>query len=644
MSCPTCNNNNPSQVYVLQTTYPTSCIPNECGNGLLSSKCVYYAGPNLPCSGINSNDSIELSLQKIDTQICEITGNYGDYNTYCLAPIETQQEFVETISNYVCTTRTMLNTFTGTTFINYQDEVNDRFLAIEQPGITCSFAGVTNFDAIQSVLTKYCGAFNTINTYTSLSGVNWSQCFTVTPAPTNISQAFSVVLDLICQVNNNGTVLPTFNNVGSCLPSPGANDSLVDTINKVKSRLCQTGTFDTTTLTWGCSIAQTSLQSTIQLLLNGLTDWKQNKPTYSEDFVITQVDEGDRCQGVLISLATPIEGNDRLVATSVTDTTPGTLVTKVVGSSKISVTEIGSNPSKQIQLTTSAIDQVTTSNTSSVTFSGLGTIGSPLSATVTFPTSTQTLQQTTTLGNTSTNSIIINRSVSGAISDGTTASLSSLLYVPNSNFGSNNMYGSVGTLNLNLTSAVLTGDSSFNRTAVMGSLVVSGNNTTPSSARFSMIRAAASFTNTLLTDVCGFNSRTPELYSSNTISNYYSVYIEPVASTGISNAWGIYQEGVGDKNFYAGKTIYDSTISLTPGNVTINKPSGKVIIDNLATSITVTNSFVTTDSIVIAVPQTFIPSTAAYIKAVVPNNGSFTIYFNAIPEDGDITIGWVVYN
>lgn len=645
MSCINCNNNNPSQVYSLQTTYPSNCIPSECGGTLLSSKCVYYAGPNLPCSGINSNDSIELTLQKIDEQICEVIGDYASYNTYCLAPINNQEEFVEKICEFVCETRTDFDHFTETTFTEYQTEINDRLVAIEVPEITCSFAGVTPFDSIQTVLSKYCTAFSTINTAISLSGVDWSQCFTVTPAPTTISQAFSVVVDMICQVNSGANSLPTFNNVGSCLPTPGASDTLVNTIEKIKTRLCQTGTFDASTLTWGCSSSETDLQSTIQLLLDGITDWKQNKPTYSEDFVVTQVDEEDPCQGVLISLATPVENNDRLVATSVTDDTPGTLTTKIVGSSKVTVTEIGSNPNKQIQISTSAIDTVTTSNTGSVTFSGNGTIASPLSANVTFPSATQNLQQVTTVGNSTTNSILVNPTYSGVILDGRSAVNGQAVYVPTANYGSVNIYATVGIANIDLTSSIISGSNSFNRVGTFGALAISNNNGIKSSARFCSIRSAVNFSNVDLADVCGVNVKTPEMFGTNNVTNYYGCYIEPLAQTGLINTWAIYQEGTRDKNFYAGKTIYDGTITPigTTGNVTINKPSGKVNFALADTSIVVTNSFVTTDSIVIPVIQTA-AANSLYIKSCIVTNGSFTITLNTSADSNTVVVAFVVYN
>ncbi|MEI6186996.1 MAG: hypothetical protein WCP46_00645 [Alphaproteobacteria bacterium] len=382
MPCQDCNNNTPYQVYNNQTTYANSCIPSECGGKLTNAKCVYYSGPTLPCTGVAVNDSLELVLQKMDEKICTTAGDYSTYNTYCLAPISTQREFVETISSYVCTNKALFDTFVGTTFTAYQASVNSRFLAIEIPLITCSFAGVTTADSLQDVLNKYCTAFGTLNSAISLSGVNWSQCFTITTPPATIANAFSLLVDQICQVKALSSTLPVFNNTGSCLPSPGTSDTLVSTIEKIKTRLCQTGTFDYTALTFGCVTPQTSLQDTVQQILSRVDDYIKNKLTFSADFVVTQTDSGNACLGKTVALTTPIVGNDKLVATSATDNTPGYLLDKLVGTGVITVTEIGSNPTKQLQISSSAISTVAHTDSYSIALTGSGTSGSPLIANV----------------------------------------------------------------------------------------------------------------------------------------------------------------------------------------------------------------------------------------------------------------------
>lgn len=93
----------------------------------------------------------------------------------------------------------------------------------------------------------------------------------------------------------------------------------------------------------------------------------------------------------------------------------------------------------------------------------------------------------------------------------------------------------------------------------------------------------------------------------------------PVAGTNatLTNKWALWVESGGVK--------LDSTITTvgTTGAVTINKPCGRVNIAAAGTSVVVTNSLVTANSIVIAVPAT--NDSTARVTNVVPAAGSFTI-------------------
>ena len=45
------------------------CAPSACPI-LLSASCVFYEGPNLVCSGITTNETLESALKKIDALLC----------------------------------------------------------------------------------------------------------------------------------------------------------------------------------------------------------------------------------------------------------------------------------------------------------------------------------------------------------------------------------------------------------------------------------------------------------------------------------------------------------------------------------------------------------------------------------------------
>lgn len=92
-----------------------------------------------------------------------------------------------------------------------------------------------------------------------------------------------------------------------------------------------------------------------------------------------------------------------------------------------------------------------------------------------------------------------------------------------------------------------------------------------------------------------------------------------------------------------GKIIFPSTVTATgtTGNQTINKPSGTVNIAAAGTTVTVTNSLVTTSSLVFCEVRT--NDGTATIKNVVPGAGSFVITLNAAAT-AEVSIGFFVIN
>ena len=91
-----------------------------------------------------------------------------------------------------------------------------------------------------------------------------------------------------------------------------------------------------------------------------------------------------------------------------------------------------------------------------------------------------------------------------------------------------------------------------------------------------------------------------------------------------------------------GLVSYPTTVTAggTTGNQTINKLTGTVNIAAAGTTVTVTNSLVSANSIVLCVIRT--DDTTARIANVVPTSGSFTI--NIVAATAEISIGFLVVN
>lgn len=340
--------------YNVQYFYDQSCstCSDTCGGHQLDATCVVYTGPNLACSGIQTNEDLETILSKIDEQICAATGDFSNFQFNGLIawwgqPITTEIEYVDASTSYADQIAGDLLLFTGTTFITYQSSVAARFDALEEPEISCTIAGVTTADDLTTVLTKYCNTFGDLYDSISISAVDWDQCFTVTTPPTTLAEAFSLVIDQICQVSDAGATLPSFNNSANCLAG-SSSDSLITTIGLITGVLCETDAFDGTALTLGClAPATTDLQDVVQELVTQTNALIQNTVTYSGDFTVTP--NGDPCDGVTLSLATPVN-LDRFVAVDALDPTPGTLVDKLSAGSGITFTNLGN----QLNISTAA--------------------------------------------------------------------------------------------------------------------------------------------------------------------------------------------------------------------------------------------------------------------------------------------------
>lgn len=339
-TCNNCTSTAPLTTYDVQYFYNNQCFDcgdDACTGRINNAKCIVYTGPNLSCSGVNTNDSLETALQKIDEQICSVIGDYSNYQFNCLtawwgSAITTEEEFVDAITGYACEIAANLLLFTDTTFVNYQAAVNSRFVTLEIPGTICAAASLTGVETMQDVLDAYCTQITSILASIDVSSYStvWDQCLTVVTPPTTLEEAFTLLVDQICQING-GFVLPTINNIGSCLAAPGATDSIVDTIGKIKTYMCALDTFDAASITFGCVPSQSDLQDTIQELVTQASDRLEEVVTYSGDFVVAPTDVMDPCAGVTVSLVTPIN-QDRFVAVSVADVTPGTLIDKVASS------------------------------------------------------------------------------------------------------------------------------------------------------------------------------------------------------------------------------------------------------------------------------------------------------------------------
>jgi len=168
-------------------------------------------------------------------------------------------------------------------------------------------------------------------------------------------------------------------------------------------------------------------------------------------------------------------------------------------------------------------------------------------------------------------------------------------------------------------------------TSVLSRLVVErNNNSTGYSELFSIGQVSGSSSNTLSINslpTLGVGGGVTQLYGG---SSGYQLY----NSSG-SVAW------IGINNLGKMTLLNTVTTAGTTGDRTINQPSGTVNMAAGGTTLTVTNSTVTTSSLVFATVRT--NDATAIIKNVVPGSGSFVITLSAAAT-AETSIGFFVIN
>lgn len=95
---------------------------------------------------------------------------------------------------------------------------------------------------------------------------------------------------------------------------------------------------------------------------------------------------------------------------------------------------------------------------------------------------------------------------------------------------------------------------------------------------------------------------------------------------------------LGSSNVGFSKLFLDYNITATVGNVTINKSTGRVIVANAATSVTVTCNLCTENSLVFALPAS--NDATGSVKNVVANSGNFVI--NCVAPSANMPVNFLI--
>jgi len=335
MPCDTCteqsNNNLPYNFG--NPTETVNCTQSTCAS-ITDALCVNYTSTAFNCIS-NESTSLEDILKSIDSLVCEAAGGtpWSTFDYACLEGITTAQSFAEVISAYVCDlSETITNNYEE--LLTLIDNSTSTGIGVFVPNVSgCSYTGVLNTDTLVQVLGKFNTKFCDLNSRLDISSVDWDQCFTVLTPPTTLPGAFDLLIDQICQVKADiptGYTPPTFDNTLTCLPTPGATDSLTSTISKIIAKLCSLPTLDIGDLDpFLCTGIGSTLTEVIENIRTRVTEntWRSIEEVGPGLSLVT-LGSPESCSGVRLEIE-PNAFPDEMVKASASDTTPGYLIDKL---------------------------------------------------------------------------------------------------------------------------------------------------------------------------------------------------------------------------------------------------------------------------------------------------------------------------
>ena len=343
MACDTCtqqsNNNLP---YNFGNTVETvNCTQSTCAS-ITDALCVKYTSTNFNCIS-NESKTLEDILKSIDSLVCGVSGGipWNTFNYACLEGITTAQTFAEVISSYVCDlSETVTNNYNELT--NLITNITTTGTGSYVPAISgCTYTGVVNTDTLTQVLTKFNTKFCDLNSRLDISSVDWDQCFAVLTPPTTLPGAFDLLIDQICQVKTDiptGYTPPTFDNTLTCLPTPGATDSLTATISKIIAKLCSLPTFDVGDLDpFLCTGIGSTLTEVIENIRARVTEnTYRSIEEVGPGLVLVDIGSPEACTGKRLEID-PNAFPDEMVKANSSDTTPGYLIDKLNEGSNVTI-------------------------------------------------------------------------------------------------------------------------------------------------------------------------------------------------------------------------------------------------------------------------------------------------------------------
>lgn len=246
----------------------------------MDSQYVIYTSTPLSHIPVATNDDLQTILGAIDTAINTSSSapDYTGYNLYCVKEVDgtthptNTQNFAEGISKMLCDFKTAYTTFSGTTYVTDQSVITSAINALQVPALTYVPFSITNTDTNTQVWNKTFTGLTAITASIVPTSANWSS-WSVS-APTTIVGAFNTVIAKDTAqdtaIAGKQATIANLNNAANCLTAGGgtSSDPIRTTVTLLTTYAGTLPTFDYTAITGTCVTVGTTLQATVQNIIN----------------------------------------------------------------------------------------------------------------------------------------------------------------------------------------------------------------------------------------------------------------------------------------------------------------------------------------------------------------------------------------
>lgn len=323
---------------------------------------VTYTGITTTTVPIVAGQNLQLILQHIDASINthNTAPDYTGYNLYCVKQVDgtthptNTQNFAEGISKNLCDFHTTYTTFTGTTYPAAQTVFTSAINGLQNPALTYATYSITSGMTITQVwnalFTGITGTINSINP----AAANWST-LSISPNPSTIVTAFNDIIAYLSALNTTVSgkqaAISNIDNSANCLAGT-ASDTIRATVVLLTTYACALPTYTAGSITWGGVSAGTTLQNSIQNIVNTVSTLLTNGVVQAGTG-LTLSAVGSTYQGKKLAIDTTYTTLYKVMNSSA-DTTPNFLSSKIVAGTGISVATLNAAGNETFEITNSS--------------------------------------------------------------------------------------------------------------------------------------------------------------------------------------------------------------------------------------------------------------------------------------------------